>query len=203
MQQRSSAWLIITVLLVAVATFIVWPGSGLNFTLGSLTVNRKFEIRQGLDLRGGLQVLLEADLPAGTTVDDRAMQVARQIVDNRVNALGLTEPLVQRQGANRIVVELPGVSDPQQAIDTLKQTGLLEFVDILDAGIPEGTKVQTDCLNPSQVDCGNPEGILPATATISVTATSAASATSPATATSAATGTVEATAAVPSATPTV
>src|SRR5204862_95488 len=82
----SSAWLIITVLLVAVATFIVWPGSGLNFTLGSLTVNRKFEIRQGLDLRGGLQVLLEADLPAGTSVDDRAMGAARAIVESRVNA---------------------------------------------------------------------------------------------------------------------
>jgi preprotein translocase subunit SecD len=219
MQQRSSAWLIITLLLVAVATFIVWPGSGLNFTLGSLTVNNKFEIHQGLDLRGGLQVLLEADLPAGTTVDDRAMGVARDIVESRVNALGLTEPLVQRQGANRIVVELPGVSDPQQAVDTLKQTGLLEFVDIGDASIPDGTKLQTDCLDPSKVDCGNPTGILPPTATVTATTVTPATATTAPTATSTATtavtatasgtsaavisGTVEATAAAPSPTPTV
>ncbi len=208
-------------LLVAAATFIVWPGSGLNFTLGSLNVNRKFEIRQGLDLRGGLQVLLEADLPAGTTVEDRAMGVARDIVESRVNALGLTEPLVQRQGANRIVVELPGVSDPQQAIDTLKQTGLLEFVDIGTAEIADGTKIQTDCLDPSKVDCGNPTGILPptasvtattvtpATTTIAPTATSISTATTTITSTNSGTpatvisGTVEATAAVPSATPTV
>jgi preprotein translocase subunit SecD len=211
MQHRSSAWLIITVLLVAAATYVVWPGSGIHFTLGTLTVDRDFEIRQGLDLRGGLQVLLEADLPAGTTVDDRAMTVAREIVDNRVNALGLTEPLVQRQGANRIVVELPGISDPQQAIDTLKQTGLLEFVDVGSTNIAPGTRVQTDCLDPSKVDCGNPGGILPATATsaasatVAATATSTAAATSTLTTTTAAaegTGTVEATAA-PSTTPTV
>ena len=165
MQQRSTAWLIITALLVAAATYIVVPGSGIHLTLGSLSINRDFSVRQGLDLRGGLQVLLEADIPAGATVSDQAMTVARQIVENRVNALGLTEPLVQRQGATRIVVELPGVSNPQQAVDTLKQTGLLEFVDVGTTSLPAGTKVQSDCLDPSQVDCGNPTGILPATAT--------------------------------------
>ena len=75
-----------------------------------------------------------------------AMTVARDIVENRVNGLGVTEPLVQRQGANRIVVELPGVTDPQQAIDTLKQTGLLEFVDIGSLALSaEDQVIQTDC----------------------------------------------------------
>ena len=190
MQQRYTTWLIITVFLVAVATYIVIPGTGIHFTLGSTTVNRDFSIRQGLDLRGGLQVLLEADVPASSTVSDQAMSVAREIVENRVNALGLTEPLVQRQGATRIVVELPGVSDPQQAIDTLKQTGLLEFVDVGASSLASGIKVQTDCLDPSQVDCGNPNGALPATPTSAPTGTAAptgAGTTAPATDTPAAT----------------
>jgi preprotein translocase subunit SecD len=82
------------------------------------------------------------------------MDTARQIVENRVNALGVTEPLVQRQGANRIVVELPGIQDPDQAIATLRETGLLEFVDAGFTPLQEGSQIQTDCANPSLVDCG-------------------------------------------------
>src|SRR5215207_1160702 len=122
--QRNWAWLIFTLILVAAAIYIVLPTPPLQ--LGSF--NSDLSLRQGLDLRGGLQVLLEADVPAGTELTAEQMEVAKQIVDNRVNGLGLTEPLVQRQGNNRIVVELPAVTDPQQAVDTLKETGLLEFV---------------------------------------------------------------------------
>jgi protein-export membrane protein SecD len=57
------------------------------------------------------------------------MDQARQIVDRRVNGLGVVEPVVQISGGNRILVELPGISDPKAAIDTIRQTGLLEFVD--------------------------------------------------------------------------
>ncbi len=58
------------------------------------------------------------------------MDAAKVIVDNRVNGLGVSEPLVQRQGENRIIVELPGIDDPNQAIATLRGTGLLEFVEM-------------------------------------------------------------------------
>ena len=189
MQQRYTAWLIVIAVVMALATYVVWPGTGVHFTLGSLTVNRDFGARQGLDLRGGLQVLLQADVPPGTQIDDASMAIAKQIVENRVNGLGVTEPLVQRQGSNRIVVELPGVTDPQQAIDTLKQTGLLEFVDIATASIRPGAPINTDCVIPSKVDCGNPSGTLPVpTTAVSTTATSA-----PGTSTPAATGTLSGT----------
>ncbi|MBZ0277436.1 MAG: hypothetical protein K8I60_14920, partial [Anaerolineae bacterium] len=82
----------------------------------------------GLDLVGGLRVLLQADLPRGSyTVED--LRQAANNVSRRVNALGVGEATVQVQGADRVLVELPGVTDPQQAIDTIQKTALLEFVD--------------------------------------------------------------------------
>ena len=144
-----------------VAVWVVWPANpGVHLNLGNTSIDRDISVHQGLDLQGGLQVLLEADLPAGQTPTGDAMRTARQIVENRVNALGVTEPLVQQQGAGRIVVELPGIKDPDEAIATLKQTGLLEFVDVGLAPLTEGSQVQTDCLNPAQVDCGAAEAAL-------------------------------------------
>jgi protein-export membrane protein SecD/preprotein translocase SecF subunit len=115
------------------AALLPWQGSQ----------QRSIAVHQGLDLQGGLQVVLEADLPAGQQLQDGAMEAARVIVDNRVNGLGVTEPLVQLQGSNRMIVELPGISDPELAISTLRETGLLEFVDAQSSPIPEGTIIQT------------------------------------------------------------
>ncbi|MBN2007287.1 MAG: protein translocase subunit SecD [Anaerolineae bacterium] len=89
---------------------------------------RNLDFQLGLDLRGGLQVLLAADMPEGQSVTPETMETARGIIENRINALGLTEPVVQIQGTDRIVVEIPGIEDPQQAIDTIRETSLLEFV---------------------------------------------------------------------------
>jgi preprotein translocase subunit SecD len=161
MHQRQLAWLAIILLVVLGAIYVVIPGSGIHLTLGTLTIDHDFDVHQGLDLQGGLQVLLEADVPAGTEIDDRAMEDAKAIVENRVNALGLAEPVVQRQGDRRLVVELPGISNPQQAIETLKQTALLEFVQVGTNPPPAGTVIRTDCIDPTRVDCGNPTGTMP------------------------------------------
>ncbi len=82
----------------------------------------------GLDLVGGLRVLLQADIAADSFSAEDLGETANN-VSRRVNALGLTEATVQVQGRDRILVELPGVRDPQQAIATIQQTALLEFVD--------------------------------------------------------------------------
>ena len=82
----------------------------------------------GLDLVGGLRVLLQADIAAENFTLEDLGETANN-VSRRVNALGLTEATVQVQGRDRILVELPGVRDPEQAIATIQQTALLEFVD--------------------------------------------------------------------------
>jgi preprotein translocase subunit SecD len=67
------------------------------------------DVKLGLDLRGGTQVLLEADLVEGQSVEAGSMDTAKTIVENRVNGLGVAEAIVQLQGEERIIVELPGV----------------------------------------------------------------------------------------------
>jgi preprotein translocase subunit SecD len=101
--------------------------------------------RLGLDLQGGLQVLLEADLPADAA-DPGAdeMETARTIIENRTNALGVSENLIQLAGERRIVGEFPGAEDANAILDIIQQTGLLEFVDTGDFRPEEGTILQTD-----------------------------------------------------------
>lgn len=86
-------------------------------------------IKQGLDLQGGTHVVLEAVDTPEAPVDDDAVQRVVKIIEKRVNELGLTEPIIQRQGERRIIVELPGVKDPEQAIEVLGKTAMLEFQD--------------------------------------------------------------------------
>ncbi len=143
MKKRNTILLIIILILGLIALFIDLSNRGLSFELGPISVDQDFSIKQGLDLQGGLQVLLEADLPPGTDPEPGSLDVSAQIIGNRVNALGVVEPLVQTQGSRRIIIELPGVEDPEQAVATIKETGLLEFIDAGDFFVPPGTAVQT------------------------------------------------------------
>ncbi len=87
-------------------------------------------IKQGLDLQGGTHVVLQAVETPDAKVDDDALNRTVKIIERRVNELGLTEPVIQRQGKDRIIVELPGIKDPDQAIKMLGRTAMLEFKDI-------------------------------------------------------------------------
>ncbi len=86
-------------------------------------------IRQGLDLQGGTHVVLEAEDTPQAQVNDDAMQRVVKIMEKRVNELGLTEPIIQREGARRVIIELPGIKDPDKAIQTIGKTAMLEFKD--------------------------------------------------------------------------
>ena len=103
--------MIFTLIIVAIAVWMVLPNNG-GIRIGS--VNREIQTRLGLDLVGGVQALLEADLPEGSEVSAEDMRTARAIVENRVNGLGVEEAVVQQAGDRRIVVELPGETDPEK-----------------------------------------------------------------------------------------
>ncbi|WP_324717563.1 protein translocase subunit SecD [Carboxydochorda subterranea] len=116
---------------------------------GVLLLTRPF--RLGLDLQGGTHVVLEAEPSPGIgTVDDQTMQRALAIVERRVNGLGIAEPIVQRQGQRRIIVELPGIDNPQQAIQTIGKTALLEFKSPTGETVLTGADLATASLSRDQ-----------------------------------------------------
>lgn len=141
---RNYRFLILIALILLFAIYINIPTSpGIHFA----GINRNFTTRLGLDLVGGVQALLEADVPASQTIDPEDMNIAVQIVDKRVNGLGVSEAIVQPAGSNRIVVELPGETDPEKALATIKQTGLLEFVDMSSLSTEQAYALETKKVN--------------------------------------------------------
>lgn len=99
-------------------------------------------IKQGLDLQGGTHVVLEAVDTPEAPVNEDAVQRVVKIIEKRVNELGLTEPIIQRQGDRRIIVELPGIKDPDKAIEVLGKTAMLEFQDESGATVMTGTDLK-------------------------------------------------------------
>jgi preprotein translocase subunit SecD len=134
MQRNRPILLLFILLLAGCATYIDWPNNpGLH--IGWLGLHHPLEVRQGLDLQGGIRVLLEPD-PAqydNTDTLTSEMSAARDQIEQRVNGgLGINEPIVRVQTSNgqpRISVELPGYNSGNQseAIKTLLKTGNLEF----------------------------------------------------------------------------
>lgn len=140
---------LILVILILAGWIDLPKSPGLHINLGPIQIDRAFDTHFGLDLVGGVQALLEADLPADQVIEPESMRTARAIVDSRVNGLGVNEAVVQQAGDRRILVELPGEQDAQKALDTLQKTGLLEFVDFTalnaqEAAALEHTTVVTD-----------------------------------------------------------
>lgn len=151
---------------------------------GELVMQRSVNPRLGLDLQGGLQVLLEADLPANAAIDAEAISVARTIIENRTNALGVSENVIQVAGDRRIVGDFPGLEDSEAVLAILQRTGLLEFVDMGTSPVEAGTIIQTDYGQSSTTPSGSST---PESTTPTITPTQAAP-------TPAATGTPEITA---------
>ena len=129
-QRPDFVWLLIIVAIVVAAVYTIYDDN--------------YPIRPGLDLSGGLQVLLEADLPEDADITTDDMMTARNIIAERINALGVSEPVVQLEGGNRrIIVELPGIENPEEAISLIQDTALLEFVDTGSQPLPEGFCIRT------------------------------------------------------------
>ncbi len=101
-----------------------------------------YSIRQGLDLQGGTHVVLEAEDTPEAQVNDDAMQRVVKIMEKRVNELGLTEPVIQRQGERRVIIELAGIKDPDKAIQVIGKTAMLEFKDEAGNTVLTGTDLK-------------------------------------------------------------
>lgn len=140
--------LILILLLLGLIIFIDLPNSP-GIHIGSL--NKPLDIVLGLDLQGGMQVLLEAKVPEGSTVEAQAMEDTKTILENRTNGLGVSEVIFQVAGNNRIVGEFPGLTNTEEVLAVLKETGQLEFVDFDTNPPAPGTVVRTD-LNVSETE---------------------------------------------------
>lgn len=102
-----------------------------NFQVGNFRVFRDLEIKQGIDLAGGSHLVFQAEMgEIGAEDRDSALEAAKENIERRINLFGLAESLVQtsKLGENyRLIVELPGVTDVNQAVDLIGQTAQLDF----------------------------------------------------------------------------
>ena len=113
-KDRRNVWLLIaTTILVVVSVALFTPP------------NEK--INQGLDIQGGLSVVLTAKSDDGGAVSSEDLEKSRAIIESRVNALGASEATVQIQGDDQILVQIPGLSDTETALSTIGKTGSLTF----------------------------------------------------------------------------
>ncbi|MDQ7819897.1 MAG: protein translocase subunit SecD [Armatimonadota bacterium] len=104
----------------------------------------RLRVTLGLDLQGGSYLVLEAQDTPRTPATPEAVDAVMSVIANRIDQLGVVEPTVQRQGARRIIVELPGIQDPERAIELIGKTALLEFVDTGTTQLPEGARWSAD-----------------------------------------------------------
>ena len=81
----------------------------------------------GLDLQGGMQVILEAKETENVKADLEAINGVLAVIRNRVDGLGVSEPVIRKKGDKQVSVELPGVKDPDRAIELIGKIALLEF----------------------------------------------------------------------------
>ncbi len=113
-KNRRNVWLLIITTILAIASICMF-------------MPPQDKINQGLDIQGGLSVVLSAQSTDGEEITQEDMESARSIIESRVNALGASEATVQVQGTDQILVQIPGLSDTETALETIGRTGILEF----------------------------------------------------------------------------
>ena len=113
MLKRDRWRLLLVVAVAAAAALVVFPIQG--------------RVRLGLDLKGGAHIVLQAVGTPESPITEDSIQRLLAVLRNRIDQYGVTEPVIQRQGKDRVAVDLPGVADPEAALDLIGRTALLEF----------------------------------------------------------------------------
>ncbi len=153
--------LLLIVILTLIAIVIDWPrvpvkislgpvnidtviaGPKIDTTIFGFNIKRDLDIKLGLDLRGGTSLILRADMsgiPVGER--DKALDAAKEVISRRVDFFGVAEPIVQTSKVDddyRIIVELPGITNADEAKELIGQTANLEFREFIDPNIQPGT----------------------------------------------------------------
>jgi preprotein translocase subunit SecD len=111
MRRGDSIRLLLLVVIIAVAGVVLY----------------KVPLSLGLDLRGGVHVVMQAQERPDIKVTEETMQRVVSVIERRVNGMGVSEPIIQRQGARRVIIQLPGIYDQEAAIDTIGKTAQLEI----------------------------------------------------------------------------
>lgn len=131
------------ILLTLITSFIILPSKisfaninkdikvDANFVLNKLGIGKALEFRQGLDLKGGVSITFQADLKGVPSSErEQAVESARTVIERRINIYGVSEPVIQTAKVgndSRIIVELPGVTDVNEAVGLIGQTAKLTF----------------------------------------------------------------------------
>lgn len=129
---RRNLWIIFGIILIltVLAGLVDWP-TGPNISIGSF--NKELKIHEGLDLQGGAHLVFQLDTSGLANKDvSTATQSVVNVIDRRVNGLGVSEPVIQgaKIGGNQaVIVELPGVTDVNQAINLIGKTAQLKFLE--------------------------------------------------------------------------
>ncbi len=154
--------ILISIIILTLAAIVVdWPRVPINISLGPVNVDkvlsgpkidvtifgfnikRDLDVKLGLDLRGGTSLILKADMggiPEGER--DKALDAAKEVISRRVDFFGVAEPIVQTSkvdGDYRIIVELPGITNVDEAKELIGQTANLEFREYIDPNVQPGT----------------------------------------------------------------
>ncbi len=121
MSERKKYLILLTVIIAALAGVVY-------MTVPSSPGHKS--VREGLDIQGGVEVVLKAIPPKNQKIDASRMSIAQNIMRNRVDKLGVSEPEVRKQGTDQIVIQLAGVHDTRAALGLIGKTAQLEFYDL-------------------------------------------------------------------------
>lgn len=131
---KSGMLLILITLFIALVGYVLFNGVSVGvYDIGNVSNN----INYGLDLTGGVNVVLEAEATDDEPVTAEKIESAMLTIRQRIDTLGVSEPTITKQGDNRIRVSIPSVSDQEEALDLIGKTAQLEFVG------PDGTVILT------------------------------------------------------------
>ncbi|MEG0829003.1 MAG: protein translocase subunit SecD [Anaerovoracaceae bacterium] len=137
------------VLAVVIIVLIAFGWYVTIFGLGSVMEPTKDKIKLGLDIKGGVYVVMEAKTKETGEELRKLMEQTQAVIETRVNQMGLAEPVVTIEGTNRIRIELPGAEDAEEAIKQIGKTAQLQFIladgtKILDGGNVKNAGTSTD-----------------------------------------------------------